>query len=109
MVERRNPIAAPIPEQSNPGPQFPDPAPQAPEVGHSVVYQLTLDDLSKEVNSIAIDRVSQIHITGDSVPAVITRVNDDGTVNLHLLLDGPATHWISGIPEGAGKGEWAQA
>lgn len=34
----------------------------------------------------------------DVAPAAITRVWEDGTVNLHVMLDGPHAAWFSSVP-----------
>jgi hypothetical protein len=109
MVEprRRHPI---VPEESppaSPPKQFPPPKPQPPEVGHSVVYRLSTFDLSN-VAAVHGNRIQ--HYEGDVVAAKISGVDSaTGRVNLHLFLDGPGTHWVENVPEGAEPGTWARA
>lgn len=108
MVKPRNPIIIdgnPLADNSPPK-QFPPPKPQPPEVGHSVVYRLSAFDLSN-VAAAHKDRIQ--HHEGDVVAAKISGVSGDGRVNLHLFLDGPGTHWVRDVPEGAEPGTWTRA
>jgi hypothetical protein len=88
---------------------FDMPTPQAPAVSDVVVYCMTPGDVAQAEAALTARSSANPHQAGEPVAAVITRVNDDGTVNLHLLLDGPATHWVSDVPADAGEGSWTRA
>jgi hypothetical protein len=54
---------------------------------------------------------AQAHIgnpvdAGDLAPLVVTKVNDDGTINGQALLDGCDVLWITHASEGTEPGTW---
>lgn len=70
---------------------------------------LAESDQQQAASSAASRVLNEQHTTGEPIPAIVTRVNFDGTVNLHLLLDGPATHWVARADYGeeeAGTWRW---
>ncbi len=46
------------------------------------------------------------HEAGQSLPMIVTKVNDDGTLNGQVLLDGNCSIWAINAAEGDGEGCW---
>jgi len=44
---------------------------------------------------------------GDVLPAMIVSVSAEAdVVNLHVFVDGPKDHWITGVHQGTSEGTW---
>lgn len=46
-------------------------------------------------------------LTGETLPLMITRVWDDGSISGQVILDGSDTLWVNMVPEGEGPGTWS--
>lgn len=42
----------------------------------------------------------------EELPAMIVAINDDGSVNLKVMLDGQGGHWAQSVKKGSDTGEW---
>lgn len=88
-----------------------------PTVGRIVHYRFSRQD-ADYVNSRRMDanfntpgsehalHAGNNTVEGQVLPAVIVRVWDDGSVNLHILLDGTDAYWATSRREGDEPGTW---
>ncbi len=44
---------------------------------------------------------------GEAVPFIFTRINEGGTVNGHVMPDGPMMLWLTDVVEGKEPGQWS--
>ena len=96
-----------------------------PTVGRIVHYKLSQED-AKIINRAASDgsyarrmmamgsltvgvmtHQGSFADVSDILPMVITRVNQDGTINGQVFLDGNGSAWVSYVEEGAKSGTWS--
>lgn len=71
-----------------------------PTIGRIVHYQTTAQDqkLIGEHPSCT---------NQEKLPAIIVAVNEDETVNLNILCDGPRSHFAKGVKEGKKEGQYS--
>ena len=83
-------------------------------VGDVVVYQLNqaqADDVNRvflrnSIHGLNIP-VGGRHTAGQELPLIVTKVNEDGTLNGQVLLDGNCSIWVTAVPEGETEGTWS--
>jgi len=76
-----------------------------PTIGRIVIYKTTQDDRDKAHSQTSHGK--QTNISAE-LPAIITSVFSDTSVNLQVFEDGvEGTSWKTSINEGEGEGNWS--
>ncbi|WP_280389297.1 hypothetical protein [Nocardia wallacei] len=78
-------------------------------VGQRVLYRLTLNDCAEigaRRNAMGIINAGPL-MPGALMPAVFVPVSGGAELGLHVMLNGPDSHWVP-FPagEGPGQGQW---
>ncbi|MEO3976292.1 hypothetical protein [Streptomyces sp. CAU 1734] len=83
-----------------------------PTIGRTVLYRLSATD-ADYISSRARDAAGATPELGDlaegtTCAAAVTYVHPEGDrINLHVLLDGQLTHWVTSRRQGQGPGTWS--
>jgi hypothetical protein len=84
-----------------------------PTIGRIVHYRLSEQDMPRITALVNEPRPSgRSHVlnptrVGDTVPAIVVASWAEQTANLHVLLDGEVTLWVTSAKEGDVPGTWA--
>lgn len=78
---------------------------QTPSIGRVVVYHLTAAE--QRASCVYGGAARPLNNGADVAPAVIVRVFSDTLVNLHVMLDGPETLWVTSASMGEGERQWS--
>lgn len=57
-------------------------------------------------NQVRLHRGNPVFV-GELIPALVVKVNDDGSVNLRAYTDGTLTLWVPEVHEGDEPGTWS--
>lgn len=89
-------------------PPYVPPIPMELIVGHSVYFIMGGSVMTAVAMSASSHPAAPPLTTGERLPAVITAVNADGSLNLHVMTNGHGSTWANNCVEGTAPGDWAR-
>lgn len=103
MDSGKAPLQHPVRKERVIAPWVP-PLPMEMKVGHQAFYIMS-DATAKAITP---NPAAPPIGAGERLPAVITAVNADGSMNLHVTTNGHGTKWVNNCVEGTAPGDWAR-